>query len=390
MAKTKVFLLWMIALLCACTTPAAPRTPAPRPALTVEPQISLEPATGGHGTVITVNGMGWQPGATIFVKLTDETGHSGILAAGQVRDDGIFSTNFVYPTSLRWGQSASQTVVVETADASLSALTTFIIESPVIIAQATATPTVTVTATISSPPPSATVVTVTATATPFIPGIPVGVQPRPSVNGVFLAQPGAPSLDGLLDEWAGDWTPISNVVFGGASYVGPGDASGEFQVRWTQDGIYLAIRVRDDVYRSGPDGTAMWQGDGLEIHFDGQLALDYDSTNVNEDDYQVGVSFGPNLNELRGYRWLPADREGAFGFIGTVQPTADGYQLELILPWYILDVTPDRIFAQAAFGFNLSISDNDADTLAQQTIVSASPARTDHRTPPEWGTLVLR
>ncbi len=45
--------------------------------------------------------------------------------------------------------------------------------------------------------------------------------------------------------------------------------------------------------------------------------------------------------------------------------------------------------AGSTFGFNLSISDNDSDAPAQETVVSASPTRTTFDNPAEWGTLVL-
>ena len=397
-----------------------PYTPAPRPRTDATPQLFLAPESGYAGTFVDVNGTGWQPNDTVFIKLADATGRSSVLTAALVESDGTFNTGFLYPTSQRWLRQGVHAVVAEAQNATQQATVGFVISPPedVTIAApallatvevptiaitstlvpvatptvATAVPTATtatptaIIVTPTTPITAPTIITATATVAP-----PVAVnQPRPSNQGVFRAQSGAAILDGSLDEWPNNWSAIGNVVYGGESYIGAGDASGEFQVQWTEDGLFIAVRVRDDVYRSGPDGTNMWQGDSLEIHFDGQLAGDYTITDANADDYQVGVSFGPVLNELRGYRWLPENREGAFGFIGAVQPTADGYQVELILPWYILDLSPENIYASALFGFNISLSDNDAAAPAQQTIVSASPVRTNHRTPTEWGTLILQ
>lgn len=221
--------------------------------------------------------------------------------------------------------------------------------------------------------------------------LPAGSRFRPNDHGVFTAaQASGINLDGRVDEWPTGWNPMNTIIRGAGERSGDGDLSGAFQVLWSRDGLYLAARVRDDVHRSGPDGTTMWQGDGLEIHFDRQLDADFSDTGVNEDDYQIGVSFGDSLNQIRAYRWYPYDKEGAFTMAGSVQTTSDGYRVEVLIPWYIWDMDANGGAAPATFGFNVSINDNDGDTPAQQTVVSASPARTTYDDPTEWGTLVLR
>ena len=147
--------------------------------------------------------------------------------------------------------------------------------------------------------------------------------------------------------------------------------------------------MRDARYRAGPDGTDMWQGDALELHLDRFLTLDYDGAIADADDYQLGVSFSPERNTVRLYRWLPLEKEGAISGAGLVVAVNEGYDLELLLPWSLFDIGGDELFAGQLFGFNLSISDNDADTPAQETVLSASPSRTTYNNPTEWGTLVL-
>jgi hypothetical protein len=216
------------------------------------------------------------------------------------------------------------------------------------------------------------------------------VRRRPERNGTFTASPRPPaSLDGSFNDWSGNWSPISIVVQGSNNYSGPDDVAGDFQVAWSRDGLYLAVRVRDDRYRAGPDGTDMWQGDALELHLDRFLTLDYDGAIADADDYQLGVSFGPERNTVRLYRWLPLEKEGNVSAAGIVLPVNEGYDLELLLPWSLFDIGGDELFAGQLFGFNLSISDNDADTPAQETVLSASPSRTTYNNPTEWGTLVL-
>ena len=226
--------------------------------------------------------------------------------------------------------------------------------------------------------------------TPTLTSITPVVRRRPERNGTFTASPRPPaSLDGSFHDWSGNWSPLSIVVQGSNNYSGPDDVAGDFQAAWSRDGLYLAVRVRDDRYRAGPDGTDMWQGDALELHLDRFLTLDYDGAIADADDYQLGVSFGPERNTVRLYRWLPLEKEGNVSAAGIVLPVNEGYDLELLLPWSLFDIGGDELFAGQLFGFNLSISDNDADTPAQETVLSASPSRTTYNNPTEWGTLVL-
>ncbi len=270
---------------------------------------------------------------------------------------------------------------------------------PTVVATATpGTPAVTpgVTPGVTSgvtPGTTATTVAESPTETPTVvpTATPGTVQrQRPEGNRLFYAANGTHSLDGNLEDWGDNWIPITAVVEGSANYSGNDDANGDFQVSWSVEGLYLAIRVRDDRYRAGPNGSDMWQGDGLELHLDRDLSGDFADNFANEDDYQLGLSWGPDRNETRLYRWLPQTEEGTFPLSGAVVPDGEGYVAEVLIPWTLFDVTSGQLQADQRFGFNLSISDNDADTPAQESILSASPSRTTYNNPTEWGTLILQ
>lgn len=214
---------------------------------------------------------------------------------------------------------------------------------------------------------------------------------RPAGHGVFPAEPlAAVVLDGQFNEWSTPQFPITAVVHGADRYGGPMDLAGTFQVAWSEQGLYLGVRVVDDQYRSGPAGTDMWQGDGLEIHLDRELLADFSNPQADGDDYQIGVSFGPGLDQIRAYRWLPLDQEGPLEIPGAVAVTGQGYQVELLIPWYVFGLGDPPPAGGSRFGFNVSINDNDGDQPAQETVASASPRRTTHDNPTEWGTLLLR
>ncbi len=214
---------------------------------------------------------------------------------------------------------------------------------------------------------------------------------RPVQNGVFVAAQGRPvNLDGNVDDWPGNWMPLFAVIQGADAHTGSADASGQFQLLWAPEGLYLAARVLDDVFRPGPEGSELWRGDGLEIQFDRQLAADFPITQANEDDIQLGLSYGPGPQQLRGYQWLPFALEGRFDPAGAITISPGGYSMETLLPWSLFGVQSMEIAPGAQFGFNLSVNDNDSDGPAQQTVISASPARTTHDNPVEWGTLFLQ
>ena len=215
---------------------------------------------------------------------------------------------------------------------------------------------------------------------------------RPLEQGIFAApQLDTIVLDGYPDEWPDAWQPLTAVVEGAHNWTGEADLAGEFQVAWAPAGIYLAVRVTDDVYQAGPDGSEMWRGDSLEINFDRVLTDDADTAASDADDYQIGLSYGPNLAQMRAYCWLPFAKEGALTVTGAAISTANGYTVEALIPWSVFEVPASGLAPGRAFGFNLALNDND-DTAAasQQTVVASSPARMTYDNPSQWGELVLQ
>jgi len=222
---------------------------------------------------------------------------------------------------------------------------------------------------------------------------PASAVARPANQGRFTARPLTATLDADFSEWPGDWQPVSALVHGRDAWTGAADLAARFQLAWAGEGLYLALEVTDDVYRPGPQNTDMWQGDGLELNFDRDLAGDLADPRNSADDYQIGLSYGPQAASPRGYRWLPYARESALDIPAAVAPTATGYRVEALIPWSAVDMAAGDVTAAAAagtpFGFNLAVNDNDGAAPAQQTVLASSPARTTHDNPTQWGTLML-
>lgn len=435
----------LLVLTGACTDGAVQSQSQPAPdataasAVAPEPQLALEPAAGTAGTQVSVVGSGWKPGEMVLMVLEDVRGRSNVLAATIPDSTGAFQVSFIYPAATRWVSIGPHTVRAYTASAT-GQIASFQVLSPEELARAqqpTVTPTLALTHSISlpvalnmapltdpasisptgaitaeaaltqetaltstilvsgdAPPEAAPTLALTQPitapeATPT-PAPATDLRLRPEIYGRFFASQNiVPTLDGDLSEWSNIWYPIRAIVAGVGEHTGDADLSGEFQVSWGVGGLYLAVRVRDDAYRPGPIGTDMWQGDGLELHFDRLLALDFEDTTVNGDDYQIGITPTADNATIRSYRWIPQPREAVLSVPGAMRRNQIGYDIEAQIPWSYFDVSPGELSARQVFGFNVSINDNDGDVPAQQTIVSASPARTNHETPTEWGTLIL-
>lgn len=215
---------------------------------------------------------------------------------------------------------------------------------------------------------------------------PAGVTTRPPQNGIFNAPNAAGYvLDGNFSEWPNNWIPINNIILGQGRHSGPGDLSANFQIGWNETGLVIAIRVNDDIYSQGPAGSDLWRGDSIEVQFDRLLAEDFSGTLADADDYQIGLAFDENLTAARGYLWLPFELEAELLLPYGITISDQGYQLEFVIPWYILEMGVPS--PESTFGFNISVNDNDSETDSQETVISASPARTTHNNPTEWGTL---
>lgn len=79
------------------------------------------------------------------------------------------------------------------------------------------------------------------------------------------------AIDGDLSDWAGavearfggDWPPMNPTI-----YRGEGDCAASFRTRWDARHWYLAVSVRDDVFRQTHTGSAVWQQDNIQVGLD--------------------------------------------------------------------------------------------------------------------------
>jgi hypothetical protein len=267
---------------------------------------------------------------------------------------------------------------------------------PTAISTPRPSPTVTVT---SSPSPTRTP-TRTATLPPTLSArlpatqpvsLTPALRPRPiaPVIARYLSNP--PTLDGDWSEWKDktDEYPANIVVWGSKKWDGPEDLSSSFHVGWDDKFLYLAIKVRDDLYVQNTTRADLYNGDSLELLLDTQLMEDYLSTNLSDDDFQLGLSPGrPRAGiEQEAYLWAPNWLAGQKKNIQIEARQESGlYRVEAAIPWTVLEMKP---VAGMHYGFAISVSDNDnGDGSVQQSMVSNLPDR-DPGDPTTWGYLQL-
>ncbi len=212
---------------------------------------------------------------------------------------------------------------------------------------------------------------------------------RPNGTPVRAARLSAPPiLDGDLADWSSNIYASDQVVFGATNWSGSADASASYYVGWDSNALYLAIGVRDDKHVQTATGARLYRGDDVEIQLDAQLALDFASTYLTSDDFQIGLSAG-NFGGIapEAYRWYPSASAGRLSSV-TVKAKAagEGYALEAAIPWSVLGITPTE---GVVYGFALSLSDNDKPGAALQQSMVSSVSTRKLLNPTTWGSLVL-
>jgi hypothetical protein len=254
-------------------------------------------------------------------------------------------------------------------------------------------------------PPTATAVPPTATAVPpTATAVPPSATPKPptatpdtshrpgtSVAAAFMSK--APVMDGGWTDFPVHDYAAQSVVFGKQNWTGSTDLSVSYRIGWDKTNLYLAAKVRDDIYVQNATGADIFKGDSLEILLDTNLSGDFFVTQNSADDYQLGVSFGrPDVNGTKeAWLWQPTNKAGSRTSQVKVAATRNESEhltrVEVAIPWSVFGVTPKT---GMHFGFVFSVSDNDNPSKNVQQIMISSDAGRNLFNPTTWGDLVLK
>lgn len=263
-------------------------------------------------------------------------------------------------------------------------------QASLIVVNPTSGPTLEPTAEITQTQALPTAEAPTATSVPPT-AAPLPTRPGPTVYAYYLSK--KPELDG---EW-GDWVDkakqygMDYVVYGKENWDGADDLQASYILGWDGNYLYVAFKVRDDVYAQNASGADIYMGDSVELLIDSDLYGDFYYTSLSADDYQLGIS--PGKGDLsaptEAYLWYPKNVAGTRSQVAAVSTgTAGLYRIEARIPWSMLGVSP---YAGMHLGFVASVNDNDnTSENIQQTMMSGDKLRTGFTNPTVWGEMILK
>lgn len=258
---------------------------------------------------------------------------------------------------------------------------------PVIINPTDTQPVVqTVIPTTAIPPTETATLEPESTNTKPVPTIP-SRRPGTSTEALYVST--APTIDGGWGEWTATAYPMKTVVFGKANWSGADDLEASYRVAWDNQYLYIAVKVIDEKYVQNATGDNIYKGDSVELLLDVNLEGDYYSTQLSQDDFQLGIAPGKGDvgSNVEAFLWFPRSLTGGRSDIKIGAIKADGlYRVEFAVPWSLFGITPVQ---GTHFGFAVSVSDNDnPNKNEQQTMVSSAPGR-NLLDPTTWGDLIL-
>ena len=282
-------------------------------------------------------------------------------------------------------------VVDMTVTAALQASQTSAAESVTPPPQA-ASPTITLPTSLTAAPLKRTL-SVTQRPAPILTSLPASPAPEgkvrtnASVAAAFLDKP--PVLDGVWDEWTSKAYSVTNIVYGADQISDRNDLGGSFRIGWDNQYLYLAVKVGDDSYVQRENLANIYRGDSIEITLDTDLQADFDSSELNDDDYDLRISPGnPDPGKHpEAYLWFPHNIASSLPEVKIAALGGDNmYRLETAIPWSVFGVTPQP---GMHFGFALRINDNDDVDLDVQESAMSNVPHASLADPTTWGDLVL-
>lgn len=201
------------------------------------------------------------------------------------------------------------------------------------------------------------------------------------------------AVDAQDNDWQQQDSPqieVDSITFGIGRWSGEEDLSGTMQMCWSEEVLRLYVDIIDDAHVQTQEGRDQWQGDEIEIVFDGELRDDFFEEDTSEDDVQLGISPGDLAGSpISVVRFVPRP----FEELDTVSAQArraleagGNYTFEFSIPWSELQVDPEP---EAVYGFCLALSDNDqVGQASQDSLVSHCP-RLVTNDPTTWASMEL-
>ncbi len=205
---------------------------------------------------------------------------------------------------------------------------------------------------------------------------------------------GLPIIDGNLMEWSGfPFYESAFQVYNANSWDGSDDLTAVWRLIWDSNNLYIGVEVIDDTHVQTQRGNQIFRGDSLDMQFDTDRAGDY-GNRLNLDDFQIVFSPG-DFTELAPSAFLfrgtlegrILDAPGGNRIKLSAAPTSTGYNLEAVIPWSDLNVSPST---GLVMGLALNVNDNDTPGTAVQEVMKSHVSTRTLTDPTTWGTLILK
>ena len=171
---------------------------------------------------------------------------------------------------------------------------------------------------------------------------------------VATAPIGTITVDGAIDAaWAAVAAkPVAFDTIGAGTTAA--DLSATWKALWDANYLYVLVDITDDILRNdGPGLNPIWANDIVEIFIDSNNSRGaaYDGIN----DYQFGFEWGdPPNSPWQGSSSLPPPA----GLLSSQQNTANGWRLEVAVPWAQIGVPAPAV--GDTIGFHVAVGDDDS------------------------------
>ena len=171
------------------------------------------------------------------------------------------------------------------------------------------------------------------------------------------------------------------------SWHGVDDLSAQAHVAWTDAGLHVLVRVRDDAHRVHAAKQGPWNGDGLEVFIDGREPSAVGTHALGNGVFQICCP-APSKDEVQPIQPAMRCPEGTRAWGAR---TKDGYRVLLSVPWAALGAGWPR--AGRALGFDIAVDDADNTggprALRKAQIVWKGTAN-NYQDPSAYGRLTLQ
>lgn len=171
------------------------------------------------------------------------------------------------------------------------------------------------------------------------------LEPVPPVE-IDIGRGGEVTLDGALDEPAWSEAPVTELPLRlYRPQPEPSDLSGRFRAIWREEGLYVAVEVRDDALVLASDRTDLW---------------DYDSAEVWIGNLWLQASPDPEGATLLRWTFAKGGQASVAEPSAAVAKGENGYTVELFVPRALFEAASGVDLAEgASFRFAVGLRDRD-------------------------------